>query len=69
MYSGSGLLNRKKDVAGKLSDANQGAFFFGGEGGWWRTQKRDMGGFHAVFLTVIFLNSLISGAGTVRVGI
>ena len=32
-----------------------------------RTQKRDVGGFHAVFLMAVFLNSLIAGVGTVRV--
>ena len=47
----------------------RGLSFFGVKVVWGRTQKRDVGGFHAVFLTVIFLNSLISGVGTVRVGI
>lgn len=33
------------------------------------TQKRDVGGFHAVFLMGIFLNSLREGIGAVRGGI
>ncbi|MCM1161756.1 MAG: hypothetical protein NC412_11075 [Roseburia sp.] len=32
-----------------------------------RTQQREESGFHAVFLMVIFLNSLMEGVGTVRV--
>ena len=39
-------------------------------GGWWRgTQKRDESGPAAVFLMVIFLNSLGKVAAAVRVGI
>ena len=34
-----------------------------------RTHQREESGFHAVFLMAIFLNSLMEGVGTVRVGI
>ena len=33
------------------------------------TRQRDEGGFHAVFLMTLFLNSLRKAAGTERVGI